>query len=148
MGLTRKSLSLFTRGRDIISTGPVLDGVHEPALTSLIRKYAQDGYSDFLIDIGANIGLTSCQNGDSFREVHMYEPNWMCCNILEVKSKIAITSSEFEIHKYGLGKENKTCTLTIPRHNWGGGFIKDAGNSYSDKVLAAKDNFTSLEAIS
>lgn len=119
--------------------------MHEPELTAFISLLSQQGYKDFLIDIGANIGLTSCQNGVQFDEVHMFEPNPLCCHILEVNAKIALTSKKYFINNFGLGNENKTTVLTVPKHNWGGAFIKDKSNSYDDSVLAQKDGFELLD---
>ena len=143
--ITLKTQKLFFRAGDIISVYPQLSGVHEPELTAFIGALSQHGYKDFLIDIGANIGLTSCQNGVQFDEVHMFEPNPLCCHILEVNAKIALNSKKYFVNNFGLGEENKTTVLTVPKHNWGGAFIKDKGNSYDDSVLAQKDGFELLD---
>ncbi|HEY3346442.1 MAG TPA: FkbM family methyltransferase [Nitrospirota bacterium] len=142
--LTKNSSSLFLRGRDIISINPQINGIHEPVITSLINNFADEGYSDFLVDIGANIGLISCQTGNRFKQVHMFEPNPYCCKILEVNTLIALNKTDYRINNYGLGDENKKCLLTVPRHNWGGAFIKDKSNSYDDRILANKDEFESI----
>jgi FkbM family methyltransferase len=110
----------------------------------VINHFSTDGYNDFLIDIGANIGLTSCQNGDNFKIVHMYEPNPYCCKILEVNTAISIKSAEYHIHNYGMGPCEMEAELKIPLHNWGGAFIRDAQNSYDDITLASKDLFNSF----
>ena len=144
--ITKSSCNLFLRGKDIISVEPQISGMHEPVITSLIKYFCGNGYKDFLIDVGANIGLTSCQTGNSFNEVHMFEPNPYCCNILEVNSIISLSSTNYEIHKFGLGNENKKVLLTVPRHNWGGAFIKDNNNSYNEMILASKDGFESVIA--
>ncbi len=123
---------------------PQIYGIHEEPLTNEIKHYAFMGYKDFLIDIGANIGLTSCQNGDDFIEVHMFEPNPLCCNILEVNSKITLNTAKFYINRYGLGDLNKKSILTVPKHNWGGAFVRDNINSYTDKILANKDGFDEI----
>lgn len=81
--LTRKNLSIFLRGGDLISQGPLIEGIHESRLTQFIYNNAKNGMSDFLIDIGANIGLTSCQNGNSFKQIYCFEPNPLCVNILK-----------------------------------------------------------------
>jgi FkbM family methyltransferase len=144
--LTKKSSGLFLRGKDIISVNPQIFGIHEEPLTNLIKHYVKNGYKDFLIDIGANIGLTSCQNGGDFTEVHMFEPNPLCCNILEVNAWLAFDSAKFNIYRYGLGESNKKCSLTVPKHNWGGAFIRDKNNSYSDNILASKDRFETIDS--
>jgi len=137
-------MNLFLRGKDFLGIDPQIIGSHEPVITSLINHMSNVGYADFLIDIGANIGLTSCQNGNRFREVHMFEPNPHCCKVLEVNAAIALTSTTYKIHSYGLGDENRKCVLTVPINNWGGAFIKDESNSYDERKLAGKDHLQSL----
>lgn len=143
--LTKKSNKLFLRGKDTIGIAPQLFGIHEEPLTNAIKYYVATGYKNFLIDIGANIGLTSCQNGDDFTEIHVFEPNPLCCNILEVNTKIALKSTKIFINRYGLGDSDKKSTLTVPRHNWGGAFVRDNTNSYTDKILAFKDGFDEID---
>ena len=81
--LTRRALPLFVRGCDIISAGPMVVGRHEPQVAAAIEGFAAECYSDFLIDIEANIGLTSCISGQHFKSLMMFEPNPLClasCN--------------------------------------------------------------------
>lgn len=144
--LTRNSLNLFLRCADIISSAPQIDGVWEPHIKKLIEHYAANGYSDFFIDIGANIGLTSCQSGNKFKQVHMFEPNPDCYNILKVNTRIYLNKTAYYLYNYGLGDKTLTTTLKVPVNNWGGGFINDQTNSYSDEVLASKDRFEKIDA--
>lgn len=144
--LTRKSPRLFFRARDLISTMPQVSGTHEPAITALIDALAQGGWGDFLFDIGANIGLSSCPGGKRFKAVHMYEPNPLCANILEVNAAIALDAGQYVVHRFGLGDTDKQVPLTIPRDNWGGAFIRDEGNAYDADVLARKDGFARVES--
>lgn len=137
--LTRNSTNLFLRGQDIISILPQISGNHEIITTKLIEFFAQNGYDDFLIDIGANIGLISCQSGQKFKKVHMYEPNPICCCILEANSLLSLSHEKFEIHNFGLGDENSFVKLTIPRNNWGGAYVQSSKNCYSSEILANKD---------
>jgi FkbM family methyltransferase len=139
--LTVNSLDIFVRGNDIISTDPQVLGVHEPIITKLIDNFCDKGYSDFLLDIGANIGLTSCQNGTRFKIIYMFEPNPLCSKILEVNSKISLGDKKYTIFNFGLGNINKKSILTIPKKNWAGAFIKDNTNSYDEKIFAKKDQF-------
>lgn len=143
--VTEKSTDLFLKGKDNISIGPLVDGCYESPLTSLINSFSESGYSDFLIDIGANIGLTSCQSGNRFNEIHMYEPNPLCCHILAVNTAIALKAPVFKIYKFGLGKGKKTVTLNVPKHNWGGAFVNDSLNSYNEAILARKDGFENID---
>jgi FkbM family methyltransferase len=139
--LTKNSLNLFLRIGDSISISPQIKGSWEPVLASFLKFAASKGYSDFLIDIGANVGLTSCQSGRFFKEVHMFEPNPHCFKILEVNSFFALEKIKYHLYKFGLGDRNKKAKLMVPKKNWGGAFIHDQANSYSDKILAKKDGF-------
>jgi len=142
--ITSRTLNLFLRAGDIISVNPQINGSHEPKLNSLVAAVAKEGYCDFLIDVGANIGLTSCQIGHLFSQIHMFEPNPLCINILEVNSKISLTDNVFTIHQFGLSTENEFTTLTVPKKNWGGGFVMSK-NSYGPQILAGKDGYESFD---
>lgn len=137
--ITKKSCPFFLRGDDMISIDPQIFGVHEKIVTKFIDSFSKNGYSDFFLDIGANIGLTSCQNGSKFKKVYMFEPNPLCCKILDVNCSIALNKENYNIYNYGLGNENKKNILTIPKKNWAGAFIKDELNAYSKETLAKKD---------
>ncbi len=143
--ITSRSQNLFLRAGDIISVYPQVKGMHEPELASLLDSISKIGFSDFLIDVGANLGLTSCQSGSLFSVVHMFEPNPLCCHILEVNSAMALQRGKFVIHKYGLGDENQISNLKVPKRNWGGAFVKDLKNSYDDSILAKKDGYGSID---
>ena len=68
-------------------------------------------------------------------EVYMFWPNRHCYKIFEINCPI------YEIYKYGLGLDDKSVNLTVPRFNWDGGFIDDGNNEYDHKTLANKDGY-------
>lgn len=144
--ITRKALPLFFRGGDIISVAPLTRGVYEAEIKALLEHFAANDHADFLIDIGANIGLSSCQSGRQFSVVHMYEPNPDCLAILKVNTRIALQGMETHIHEFGLGLERGRLKLHIPRANWGGAFILSDDNQYDMDLLSAKDGNQSLDA--
>lgn len=137
--LTQKSPNIFFRGQDVISITPQITGSYEIRIKQLIDFSASQGLNDFLIDVGANIGLISCQSGDLFKEIHCFEPNPDCFSILKVNTGISLRHSDIFLHNYGLGLENESKTLKVPKENWGGGFIKDDTNSYTEQELAKKE---------
>jgi len=139
--LTRDSPPLFLRGADVISVAPHILGVHEPQVKAALDLFADNGFDGFLVDIGANIGLTSCQSGAKFHEIHMYEPNPLCAGILRVNAAIALVGCNYEIHEYGLGQREEKLPLQIPKNNWGGAYIESDQNTYSIDTLAKKDGF-------
>jgi FkbM family methyltransferase len=109
----------------------------------LIDNTAKNGMSDFLIDVGANIGLTSCKNGNKFKKVYCFEPNPLCVNILKTNLSISLINSVSKIFDFALGDNDGKADLYVPKHNWGGAFLRD-GNGYSDNVLGSKDGFEQI----
>src|SRR5215475_12384943 len=69
--LLRGSLPMFLRAGDSITLDPLVNGHWEPILTEFLRTVAGAGFDGFLLDIGANVGLTACQSGDFFKQVFM-----------------------------------------------------------------------------
>ncbi|WP_332876603.1 FkbM family methyltransferase [Massilia sp. S19_KUP03_FR1] len=143
--LTSNQLPLFFRAGDSITVQPVVNGVYEPEIKALIEHYAATGHADFLLDIGANIGLTSCQSGRHFKELHLYEPNPDCYNVLKVNANILLTGHNYHIHEYGLGEEDSVLRFCIPNNNWGGAFVMSEGNAYSAQTQAEKDGHASFD---
>lgn len=141
--ITRSSMGLFLRGGDTISVAPQITGTYDPDINHLVDHFTQMGHGDFLIDIGANVGLMACQNGHKFRYVHMYEPNPICVAVLRANCMMALSTVPYEIHPCALSDADRTDTLRIPKHNWGGAFIH-RGNAYSDDLLSRKDGFDHL----
>ena len=139
--LSKKSLPIFLRGGDVISTSPQVLGYHEIRVRQLINYAAQDGYGDFLLDIGANIGLSACQSGDFFKEVHCYEPNPDCFQILKINTKISLKNCKISLNNFGLGLLDGETQLYVPRGNWGGAFIHDDVNAYTDEEIGNKDGY-------
>lgn len=140
--LTRHALPLFVRGGDIISWAPQALGSHEPQVAGLLEGFARDGHRDFLIDVGANIGLTSCQSGPAFARVEMFEPNPLCAGVLRTNAAIALDRVPHTVHPFGLGTRNERLTLRVPRNNWGGAYVVTPDNNYDNQTLLQKDGFT------
>jgi FkbM family methyltransferase len=140
--ITRRALPIFVRGGDVISANPMVNGSHEQHVAATLEDFANDGYSDFLLDIGANIGLTSSAVGNVFDKIILFEPNPLCIGVLEANLAISLVNTPFEIRRYGLGSSNEKPTLKIPRSNWGGAHIVSEDNAYSGEILLAKDGFS------
>jgi len=143
--LRSPEIEFFLKTNDIISTTPLLEGSHEPHMVALYKWCAHQGYKDFFIDIGANIGLSSCPVSEDFDHLYLFEPNPLAFKILEVNTACARQSERFSLFNFGLGSHDTTVKLTIPKHNWGGAFVQNEDNHYSDKILAGKDGFSKIE---
>jgi FkbM family methyltransferase len=139
--LTSKALPIFVRATDVISASPNVLGQHEPQVAKMLELFSKSGMSDFLIDIGANIGLTSCQSGKYFHQIIMFEPNPLCIGILQTNAMISLNSVPYEIHPFGLAQHEGNLLLRIPRNNWGGAFVVSNENVYDEKTLYTKDGF-------
>ena len=138
--LTKNTMKLFFLGGDIINHSPMTSGYHEDHIVNLLKYFIANNYNNFLIDIGSNIGLISCQLGDDFSSIYMYEPNPLCCQISQINLELSSLSSKVELNNYGLGDADANFSLYIPKHNWGGAFICDQ-NAYTLDVAAKKDGF-------
>lgn len=143
--VTQNSANYFVRLKDLISTNPQINSYHESELTSLINYISNLGWSDYLVDIGANIGLISSQCGSSFSEVVCFEPNPLCVHILKVNTEISINHPNVLINEFGLGESDELLDLWIPKKNWGGAFIQTDQNSYKSELLANKDGFDAFD---
>ena len=137
--ITKRGLDLFFRNKDMITAYPATSGRYDEHLNFFLAHFSKEEYKDFLIDIGANIGLVSCQNGENFQEIHMFEPNPDCFKILEVNSMIALKNTNYFLNNFGLGEEDGTFELSVPKDNWGGGYINDDSNPMFHKVSLEKN---------
>jgi FkbM family methyltransferase len=143
--LTKSAMPLFVKGGDI-SASTMSTGYHEDYLVQFIKSNADEkSLNDFFIDIGANIGLTSCQVGNHFKEVHMYEPNPLLVKILDVNTQLMLEGNS-KLYPFGLGLEEGFFSLTVPKNNWGGAFINDSNNTYDPDLLAAKDGYLEYDS--
>ena len=89
--ITKKSANLFLRGGDKISSNALVFGRHEIDTEELIKTYRNNGYHDFLLDIGANIGLYSLYAAIiNNSKVFAFEPaasNYFClCKNIELNN--------------------------------------------------------------
>jgi FkbM family methyltransferase len=143
--LTRAGMPVFTLGGDVISVNPQVHGVYEPQIMHLIRTAAEEGLNRFFVDVGANIGLISCQAGCHFRRLVLFEPNPQVLPILRANVSRCLHTADYEIREYAIGTSDGVTRLRVPRGNLGGAFIQDDGNSYSPAVLAKKDRFHEVD---
>ena len=105
--ITKKSANLFVRGGDKISSHALVFGRHEIDTEELIKTYRNNGYHDFLLDIGANIGLTCCLIGNGFDRMFCFEPNPQVYRILQTNIEITFgIDHQVTLNNFGLGEEN------------------------------------------
>jgi FkbM family methyltransferase len=144
---SQNGMSLFVRTNDPISSSPIIHGDYDPVMMSFNQWCSQSGYDDFFIDVGANIGLSCCLNAHLFNLVFAYEPNPLAFKILEVNTHAYNSKNNISVNNFGLGPTDDNVELVIPKHNWGGAFIADENNAYSNDLLASKDGFTAISNI-
>lgn len=137
--LINDKANFFLKPNDIISYRPTLFGYHELLIEKLIDK-ANAEYSDFFLDLGANIGLTSSLVGNNFKRVDCVEPNELVFNILKTNLAMNLNLPTVQCHMVGLGKKDEKLKLVIPKDNFGGAFISKDNN-----ILSIKDEAPSTE---
>ena len=138
-----KEINMYLRTNDEISYDPILHGVHEPVVQSLLQFLSVE-YGDFLLDIGANVGLTSVLAGDCFGRVDCVEPNQLLAAVLATNLALNLRRGHYHVYKVGLAARSGSAELLVPPHNYGGGFVLE-GNAYDRATLAKKDNFARFD---
>lgn len=134
------SSHLFLRGQDKISIQPLIGETYEPELQSFIEYAVKMGFSDYLFDIGANIGLITCHAGHNFKTIYCYEPNPMLYKVLEANLMLAEIAERAKVKTFGIGATEGEFLVSMPFNNLGAGFIQNQDNTYTPTVLARKDN--------
>lgn len=134
-----KDANVYLKPNDIISHRPALFGMHEPHIEALITE-ASATHGDFLLDIGANIGMTSALVGRRFRRVDCVEPNELVVNILKTNLAMNLSATEHEVHAVGLGKEDGVLTLRVPPDNFGGAYVEDGNPQFDGETAARHSN--------
>ena len=132
--LTRQAPPLYLCGGDVMTTGPMVTGYHEPEVLHVLAYLANAGYDQALIDVGANVGLITWRCKGLFRSFHCFEPNPRTFHVLSA-NLFDPDDKTLHLHNVALGERDETTTLTVPAHNQGGAFISGASNAYDADVL-------------
>lgn len=141
----KKKIFPFTRYNDLLSKSWYLSDEYEKQLNDSVTYFKDKGYSDFFIDIGANIGFTTINNYNGFKKIFCFEPNETVFNILKSNIKICCDTNEnITLFNVGLGLNEGVFELMVPKHNFGGAFVAD-NNTYSKNTLAEKDGYSSFQ---
>jgi FkbM family methyltransferase len=128
--------NLFLPAGDIVSIEPLIFGTYEQGVRKLFEHFSEQGYSDALFDIGANIGLSTVFGGENFEQVFCFEPNPILFDVLCANTRtLPYKTTLFD---FGLGPEDRLSILRVPHHNVGGGYVI-SGNTYSAAELLKKD---------
>jgi len=142
--LTRGSSPLYLKPRDYLSWSPTLAAIHEREVVLLLKALAEAGCRDALVDIGANIGLTTFYCRPFFHSAYCFEPNPRVFSVLTANLYDSLGENT-TLFNFGLGDRDDRCELTVPRYNAGGGFIRGAANTYTLQELAGKDGFGAFD---
>ena len=143
-GVAKNDFKVFSLIGDSISSSLVIDGGHEFWMNKLFSEYMERNPDcKFLVDIGANIGMSSIQNASHFKKIYCIEPNPFLFKILKINTELNCDNNVV-LYNFALGKKNESATLCVPKKNWGGGFVNTDGISYNEIEIVAKDNFKSL----
>ena len=135
-----KNHNIFIKPNDLISMPYLATGFHERHISLILKHAAKKGYSNFFMDIGANIGFITIQTENSFDNVFCFEPNPISYELLKI-NLLYSNIRNIKVYKYGLGNKNEFKDIHIPIKNLGGAFIKGVHNSYSNETFLKKDGF-------
>ena len=104
--ISKNNLNCFVRGGDIISSGPQVNGVHEPVLTNFIDFSCKNGFNDFFMDIGANIGVYSLLAALKLKKVMAFEPS--AFNYYLLNKNIYLNGLDKKIDTFNIAFSNIT----------------------------------------
>lgn len=135
-----KSLFPYLKYNDTITDAWYIFKDYEKNVNNFIDNYTKKGYKDFFLDIGANIGLTTLSNWEKFDNLYCFEPNGLVFNILKTNIAISCDTEKVKLFNVGLGLKRGKYMLKIPKHNFGGAFIKE-NNEYTRTTLLEKESF-------
>lgn len=99
-----------------------MKGEFEPQTCKLLASLVQPGHR--VLDVGANIGLTSLLFGQLAKEVESFEPSPSTFAFLE-KNVQASGLDNVTVHNVGLGEADESLTLTMAPGNRAGGFVSN-----------------------
>ena len=133
--ITRHAPPLYLCGGDVMTTGPMVTGYHEPEVLHVLAFLANAGYDRSLIDVGANVGLITWRCKGLFRSFHCFEPNPRVFRVLSA-NLFDPDDTTLHLHNVALGERDETSTLTVPARNQGGAFISGSSNAYDADVLS------------
>jgi len=126
----KESLAPYLKYKDTITDIWYIFGDYERHINSAIDSYTKKGYQNFFIDVGANIGLTTILNWKKFDILYCLEPNDLVFNIMKTNIAISCDKEKVKLFNVGLGLKRGKYTLKVPKHNFGGAFIKENNLQY------------------
>jgi FkbM family methyltransferase len=99
-------------------------GTFEKAIVDIIREVCVlTGYTDHLVDIGANIGNHSVWLADLFQHISAVEPNPVIFKILEA-NLLRNNINNVSCYNFGLAEQSSTATLIATSENHSLGKVK------------------------
>ena len=129
------SLKIGDKKYSIVSDDAYLDGVgkdFEPGMVRLFRSLIAP--SHVVVDVGANIGLTSLLFGELATRVISFEASPSTCRFLE-RNVAASGLGNIEIINKALGSEDMTSEITFAPNNRSGGFVSNKTKASAGHVV-------------
>jgi len=97
-----------------------MNGVFEPDTTAILSSIAHG----IVLDIGANIGLTTLLQAPLASRIHSFEPSPTTFKLLQ-QNVAQAELDNVELHNYGLGEEPGSFELTFAPSNRSGAFVSN-----------------------
>lgn len=109
-------------------------------MNALCETLCNMGFNEFLLDIGANIGLTTIQNSSRFKSIFAYEPNPIAFAVLTANC-YQLDKKHLHLFPFGIGARDEVLDLRFPMNNLGGGSALGEGNFYQVQAVEVSDGF-------
>lgn len=125
-----------------------MNGVFEPDTSAILSSIAHGT----ILDIGANIGLTTLLHAPMASQVHAFEPSPTTFKLLQ-QNVAQAGLGNVVLHNYGLGEKPGSFELTFAPSNRSGAFVSDqtqasVGHTVEQIHIRRMDDFVADNSIS
>ena len=117
--VTSNSTEMFLKGKESISINPQLYGYHERELSDLIIYIADCGNNDYLIDIGANIGIFSLYAAFKGHNIISIEPESLNFAVLNINIYDNQFQKNIKSFPFSISLKNNIGFLKLSEIAWG-----------------------------
>ncbi len=105
------SPNYFIKPNDKISASLMENEVNEESIIKYIKGSTKT-HNNLLLDTGSNIGLITCEVGNQFKYIEVYEKSPLCFNFLKSNATMSLNKN-YRIREYALGENNQDVAKKI-----------------------------------
>jgi FkbM family methyltransferase len=116
--------NLITPITDYVTEDYFLSGCWEPEIVELIKR--SSAHTEILIDIGANVGITSYQTAQYFQKCILFEPVPVLASAAQFNLRY---QKNCIVHAQGIARHEENTLINIPTNNTGSAAVSPNGTT-------------------